>query len=263
MAVLVSKVAGYLEWAGMEINLKKCGITAMDMRTGQRVATDSITLHGQPFPVILPNQSHKHLGLRMAMNGDFSDEKEHVRTEMKQRLESLAEDRILAKKEKERVIETAVCSVFCYSAGFVDWTGAELNSISKMWTRAYKRAWALPGSMDSSPIILDQSTGGRGCPSATNLWTREVFEVMEQCVSLPGETSQIVLHSLRQQCISRGCRTLNQLQRLVRIAGRAKSVLELFLLRLDEQGLDISSPGSMTKRSQFSKLYGLGCTGPG
>ncbi len=83
MAILVSKVAGYLEWAGMEINLKKCGITAMDMRTGQRVATDSITVHGQPFPVILPNQSHTHLGLRMAMNGDFSAENEHVRTEMK------------------------------------------------------------------------------------------------------------------------------------------------------------------------------------
>ncbi len=60
--------------------------------------------------------------------------------------------------------------------------------------------------------------------------------------NLPGETSQIVLHYLRQQCISRGCRTLNQLQRLVRIVGRAKSVLELFLLRLDKQGLDISSP---------------------
>ncbi len=71
MAILVSKVAGYLEWAGMEINRKKWGITAMDMRTGQRVETDSITLHGQPFPVILPNQLHKHLGLRMAMNGDF------------------------------------------------------------------------------------------------------------------------------------------------------------------------------------------------
>ena len=70
----------------------------------------------------------------MAMNGDFFAKKEHVRTEMKQRLEALAEDRVLAKKEKERVIETAVC---CYSAG-VDWTGAELNCTSKMWTRAYK-----------------------------------------------------------------------------------------------------------------------------
>jgi hypothetical protein len=43
---------------------KKCGITAMDMRTGQQVATESITLHGQPSPVILSNQLHTHLGLR-------------------------------------------------------------------------------------------------------------------------------------------------------------------------------------------------------
>jgi hypothetical protein len=51
-----------------------------------------------------------------------------------------------------------------------------------------------------------------------------------------------VLHCLRQQCISRGCQTLNQIQLLVRISGRAKSVLEQLLLRLDEQALDISSP---------------------
>jgi hypothetical protein len=66
MAILVTKTADYLQWAGMDIHLKKRGVTAMDMRNGQRVATDSITLRGQPFPDILPNQSHKHLGLRMA-----------------------------------------------------------------------------------------------------------------------------------------------------------------------------------------------------
>ncbi len=56
----------------------------MDTLTGQQVATDSITLYGQPFHVILPNQSHMYLGLRMTIDGDFSAEKENVRTEMKQ-----------------------------------------------------------------------------------------------------------------------------------------------------------------------------------
>ncbi len=83
MAIMVPMVAGFPEWAGMEIQLDKCGISAIDMRTGQRVATDSITLHGKPFPVIPPGQSHKHLGLRMALNGDFSIEKEHVCSTMK------------------------------------------------------------------------------------------------------------------------------------------------------------------------------------
>ena len=158
------------------------------------------------------------------------------------------------------VIITAVCSVFSYSAGFVDWTKTELDRISKMWTRAYKQAWTISSSTDSSPFILGQPDGGRGCPLASTMWTREALEVIEQCVSLPGETSQIVRHYLRQQCISRGCETLNQLQLLIRISGRANSVLELLLLRLDEQGLDISSPwrvsgGDLIVSVLWPKLY--------
>ena len=83
-----------------------------------------------------------------------------------------------------------------------------------------------------------------GCPSAISLWTREVFNVIEQCVSLPGEISRIVTHYMqaREQCVAHGCHTLNQLQLLLQVAGKADSVLELFLLRIDEQGLEISSP---------------------
>ncbi len=74
----------------------------MEMRNGQRVATDSIILRGQPFPVILPNQSHKHFGVRMAIDGNFLAEKEHVRSDMEQLLNALAEERVLTQKEKER-----------------------------------------------------------------------------------------------------------------------------------------------------------------
>ncbi len=86
MAILVTKTVDYLEWDGMEIHLKKCGVTAMDMRNGQGVATDSINLHGQPFPQnsqssFPTSRTLKHLGLRMAMDGNFLAEKEHVRTE--------------------------------------------------------------------------------------------------------------------------------------------------------------------------------------
>ncbi len=72
MAVMAPPAVDYLHWAGMEINLGKCGITAINMRTShsssQPVATDSITLHGEPIPDIPLNKSHKHLGLRMAIN---------------------------------------------------------------------------------------------------------------------------------------------------------------------------------------------------
>jgi hypothetical protein len=95
------------------------------------------------------------------------------------------------------------------------------------------------------------------------MWTREALEVIEQCVSLPGETSQIVRHYLRQQCISRGCETLNQLQLLIRISGRANSVLELLLLRLDEQGLDISSLWMINGDDPIVSVLCQSCMHPG
>jgi hypothetical protein len=73
----------------------------------------------------------------MALNGDFSAEKEYVCKETRQGLAALAEDRVLSRKEKELVIKTAICIVFSYSAGFVDWSNTELEDISRMWIQAY------------------------------------------------------------------------------------------------------------------------------
>ena len=70
-----------MDWAtGAVQKIKNC-------RGGyEDIATDSITLNGEPFAVLSPNEPHKHLGVRMTMLGDFSAEKEHVCSEMRQRL---------------------------------------------------------------------------------------------------------------------------------------------------------------------------------
>jgi hypothetical protein len=74
------------------------------------------------MPVLLPKQSHRHLGLRMAPNGDFSAERGHVGREMRQRLEALAEDRVLSRNDKEVVIKAAVCSVLLSTGLELNWT---------------------------------------------------------------------------------------------------------------------------------------------
>ena len=101
--------------------------------------------------------------------------------------------------------------MFRYSAGLVNWSRSELDSISKLWARAYKTAWDLPKGTDSSPIILDQCEDGISCPSATKMWIREVLDMYEQCLSLLGEILQMVGQYPRQQCTLHGCHTLNQL----------------------------------------------------
>jgi hypothetical protein len=71
------------------------------------------------------------------------------------------------------------------------------------------------------------------------MWAREILAMYEQCLSLPGVISQMVGQYLRQQCTSHGCHTLNQLQYLLQISKTTYTVLELFLLRLNEQELEI------------------------
>ena len=114
-----------MDWpAGAVQKIKNCRCRYEDRKS---IATDGITLNGEPFAVLSPNEPHKHLGVRMTMLGDFSAEKEHVRSEMRQRLAALKEDRVLSRPEKELIIVTAVCSVLRYSAGIVDWAKAELD----------------------------------------------------------------------------------------------------------------------------------------
>jgi hypothetical protein len=100
---------------------------------------------------------------------------------MKQRIAALSEDRVLSRKDKEQIIGTAVCSVFGYSAGLVNWSQTELDGIStcKTWAHVHKTAWGLSRGTDGSPFILDQSAGGRGCPSATKMWAREILDIYE------------------------------------------------------------------------------------
>ena len=251
MRVVVNDIAPLLDWLGLLVNLLKSYITAINFATGQAMPTDSITLGGAPFKVLLPTDPHKHLGVRMTLTGDFAAEKTHVKTEMQRRLAELKQDEVLSSPLKELAVQVGVTSVFRYSAGIVPWTNTELDSITNMWIRAYKQAWFKKGarSMDSSPIILDRKDGGRSCPSAPEICMHEVLATLDQCMTLPGEISQIVLHHLQMECHAHGCAALNQMQLLLRIRDYADpaSTLCQLLLRLDERGIVVSSPWPPTQ----------------
>ena len=244
MQAIVSPAGAYLTWLGQAVNMLKSKISAIDFATGQMAATDNIRLNGTAFPVQPPHKALKQLGVRIAMNNDFSEEKEYILKEMSQRLSALRLDQVLSPTLKELAIKVGVVPVFRYSAGVVPWTKTELELISKLWRTAFKQAWSFSPKLDDSPMSLNRDEGGRECPSATDEWTRAVLDLWEQCICLPGEISRIVTHHLEQTCLDHGCTALNQLQCLLRVGGRhgAVSVAERLLLCLDEQGLVVSSP---------------------
>jgi hypothetical protein len=76
-------------------------------------------------------------------------------------------------------------------------------------------------------------------------------------VSLSGEISQLCSYLLNQTCLSPGCWTLNQLQRILRIDGRVDptSVTELVLMiRLNDHGMDISCPWELFTDSLLAEV---------
>jgi hypothetical protein len=96
MTIMVQEVGAYISWAGMLVHMMKSKIMGINFRTGERVATDNVTLHGVPFAALAPDEHYKYLGVRATVTGDFSAEKQYVLDEMRQRLTALKEDRVLS-----------------------------------------------------------------------------------------------------------------------------------------------------------------------
>ena len=120
----------------------------------------------------------------------------------------------------------------------------EINAI---WSRAYTRFWWHRKSargIDASPVLVASTEGGWDFPSAIEEWTLELLTLSEQCLFRPGEVAQLMLHHLYQACLYHGCTAQLQVQEVLHLNGQAHldSVVEFFLQRIDEQGLEISSP---------------------
>jgi hypothetical protein len=129
MSILVNRAGAFVHLLGLQVNMQKSYISAIDFSSDQPVATDSITKNGVSFTNLPPDQSHKHMGVRITMPGCFQAEKDHVRGAMQRRLASLHDDEVLSPFLNELTIKLGVVSIFRYSEGLVPW-----------WSSGYKQA---------------------------------------------------------------------------------------------------------------------------
>ena len=78
MQVLVTALERFCDWSGLQVNIEKSEISAIDHSTGERMATDGIRFKGQSFTALAPDDPYKYLGIRVTMTGDSRFEKEYV-----------------------------------------------------------------------------------------------------------------------------------------------------------------------------------------
>jgi hypothetical protein len=63
MTIMVQEVGTYINWAGMLVHMMKSKIVGINFKIGERVVTDSVTLHGMPFAALAPDEHYKYLGV--------------------------------------------------------------------------------------------------------------------------------------------------------------------------------------------------------
>jgi hypothetical protein len=56
MRIQVQLAGTYLEWTGQLVQTNKSEMVGGDLRTGQSIVTDSVTLNGKPFTVLRPDE---------------------------------------------------------------------------------------------------------------------------------------------------------------------------------------------------------------
>ncbi len=88
----------------MLVHMMKSKIVGINFRTGERVATDNVTLHGVQFAALAPDEQYKYLGVRATVTGDFLAEKQYVLDEMRQRLTALKEDRVYLDGKESKLL---------------------------------------------------------------------------------------------------------------------------------------------------------------
>ena len=152
----------------------------------------------------------------------------------------LVQAKTLTSSQREAMVQLVVVSVFRYSAALVPWTTTELDGVSNEWRRAYRGVWNLPRGADSSLICLGRRDGGRGCPTAQSIWISETASLIGQCMRVPGLVARLMIENLQRTCLERGCLTLYQLQRMLRLGSRPRNWVEMLASRLDDLGLDIT-----------------------
>ena len=241
-SALIRLVEVYEEWSGITVNLAKSLVAAIDYSSNRAIDTASLVYRSCPLPVQPVDRPFRLLGVLLTMTLDHSFEKSRVLRETESRVAMLSNATFLTPTQRELAVKLAVVSVFRYSAGLVPWTSVELDDLTKLWVSGYREAWNLPSS-DAALFRLSNRHGGRGCPSAHEIWIIETLSLIRQCLAKPGVVASLMTQELQRACIARGCLSLYQLQRMARLVHprNKRSRIELLVHRIDGLGLDVQN----------------------
>jgi hypothetical protein len=219
---ILTKVAAFCEYTGMEVRPEKCEVTRINFGTAQPLDASRVQYKGTRLPAILPDQATKYLWFHISLTLDWRKEKKYVMTKMIQAVEQVR-NTCYTRSQVMMLLRTCIIPIFRYSAPSVPWTAAELYDIDKLWSRVVKYSLHPPISFNLAHILLDRAQGGMGLEPAANFMLKEIQIHVRQCLQMEGEVSALMIEAASEVMMSLGMCTAQDVYKV----GTSKVVKDL------------------------------------
>ena len=160
MQLALKVVESFCRWSGMAVNALKSEASGWDFAKKLRLSTARLIINGIPLTQLDPSKPYKYLGILCSLTGSFQEEKQYIRSTIKNLKEKCKTHQYLT-----RQIVPVVCmlqeSWFRYSAAICPWTEAELKDLYIDWIACVKEAWHISRSTAGAVFTFPEEQGGK------------------------------------------------------------------------------------------------------
>ena len=202
MALHAGKVEVYAAWGGLEINLKKCGVSAALHRAahmaGNRSVCDhalvqqakkrcaTIEIDGAPVPFLHPDDDpYPYLGLLCTPTLNWRHHFNKVMLKAKDRAEKINRS-MASPRQKLRYIATSIRPYITYSFPLGIFTQQDIALLDAVVTKAAKRSMRLPVGTPSSMVLEEKQLGGMGVGSLAVDYAQLITANLVRALNDPG-----------------------------------------------------------------------------
>ena len=159
LASLIKVVEGFSKDIGMEFGLKKCAVLTMEV--GKEVECGGIELPDGSKIQDVDEEGYKYLGVLEGAGIKVAEMKEKVRNEYLRRVKLVARSKLNAGNLIKAVNVWAV-SVVRYTAGILDWTKDEVESMDIRTRKILTMNGAFHARSSVDRLYMKRNVGGRG-----------------------------------------------------------------------------------------------------
>ena len=172
-----ARLQEFVEWAGMnKVNIKetaeKSAISAYkpsyikgkgDTKFKDQLRT--VKYMGRSFPVLLPHQSYKYLGVRICTNLDWSEHKREVTNQISERCSDISNSYCTV-LQKQYMLRSVVKSIARYAMIPIPFSVQEVTAMDAVIWKTYRKCASMhPRNFKNSTIQAPTHQSGCGMQS--------------------------------------------------------------------------------------------------